>query len=92
MGSRLDFGNSLLADTSVYNLSRLYLVQNNLARVVDQKPRYCHITSVLIDLNWLLVCQRIEFKIATIAYKVLLYKQPSYLAEIISRYTPSRSL
>ena len=92
VGSRLDYCNSLPAGTSVQNLSRLQLVQNTLARVVAQKPRYCHITPVLIDLHWLPVCQRIEFKIATTAFKVLHYQQPSYLAEMLPRYTPSRSL
>ena len=92
VGSRLDYCNSLLAGTSVLNLSRLQLVQNTLARVVAQKPRYCRITPVLIDLHWLPVRQRIEFKIATTAFKVLHYQQPSYLAEILPRYTPSRSL
>ena len=92
VGSRLDYCNSLLAGRSVQNLSRLQLVQDTLARVVAQKPRYCHITPVLIDLHWLPVRRRIEFKIATTAFKVLHYQQPSYLAEILPRYTPSRSL
>ena len=47
VGSRLDFCNSLLAGTSVSNLTRLQRVQNTLARVVGQKPRFCHITPVL---------------------------------------------
>ena len=92
VGSRLDYCNSLLAGTSAQNLSRLQLVQNTLARVVAQKPRYCRITPVLIDLHWLPVRQQIDFKIATPAFKVLHYQQPSYLAEILPRYTPSRSL
>ena len=91
VGSRLDYCNSLLAGTSVLNLSRLQLVQNTLARVVAQKPRCCHITPVLIDLHWLPVRQRIEFKMATTAFKMWHYQQPSYLAEILPRYTPSRS-
>ena len=37
VGSRLDFCNSLLAGTSVSNLTRLQRVQNTLARVVAQK-------------------------------------------------------
>ena len=49
VGSRLDYCNSLLAGTSVSNLARLQLVQNTLARVVAQKPRFCHITPVLAD-------------------------------------------
>ena len=56
--SRLDFCNSLLAGTSVSNLAHFKLVQNTLARVVAQKPRFCHITSVLSDLHWLPVRHR----------------------------------
>ena len=47
VGSRLDFCNSLLAGSSVSNLTRLQRVQNTLARVVALKPRFCHITPVL---------------------------------------------
>ena len=72
VGSRLDYCNCLLAGTSVSNLARLQLVQNTLARVVTQKSRFCHIMPVLADLHWLHVRHRINFKIATIAFKVLL--------------------
>ena len=54
--------------------------------------RYCHITLVLTDLHWLPVRHRIDFKIATTAFKVLHHQQPLYLAQILPRYTPSRSL
>ena len=47
---------------------------------------------LLIDLHWLPVRQRREFKIASTAFKLLHYQQSSYLAEILIRYTPSRSL
>ena len=60
VGFRLDFCNSLLAGTSVSNLARLQRVQNTLARVVAQKPRFCHITPVLSDLHW-----AIGFRFAT---------------------------
>ena len=69
VGSRLDYCNSLLAGTFVSNLARLQLVQNTLAQVVAQKPRFCHITLVLADLHWLPIRHRINFKIATIAFK-----------------------
>ena len=71
VGSRLDFCNSLLAGTSVSNLTRLQLIQNTLARVVAQKPQFCHITPVLSDLHWLPVRHRISFKIATVTFRVL---------------------
>ena len=92
VGSRLDYCNSLLAGTSVSNLARLQLVQNTLARVVTEKSRFCHITPVLSELHWLPVRHRINFKIATIAFKVLQFQQPSYLAALIPRYVPTRSL
>ena len=92
VGSRLDFCNSLLAGTSVSNLTRLQRVQNTLARVVAQKPRFCHITLVLSDLHWLSVRHRISFKIATVTFRVLQFQQPSYLASLIPRYVPARAL
>ena len=92
VGSRLDFCNSLLAGTSVSNLTRLQLVQNTLARVVAQKPRFCRITPVLSDLHWLPVRHRISFKIATITFKVLQFQQPSYQASLIPKYVPTRAL
>ena len=92
VGSRLDYCNSLLAGTSVSNLSRLQLVQNTLARVVAQKSRFDHITPVLSELHWLPVRHRINFKIAAITHTVLQSQQPSYLAALIPRYAPVRSL
>ena len=92
VGSRLDFCNSLLAGTSVSNLTRLQHVQNTLARTVAQKPQFCHITPVLSDLHWFPVRHRISFKIATVTFRVLQFQQPSYLASLIPRYVPARAL
>ena len=63
VGFRLDFCNSLLAGTSISNLTCLERVQNTRAQVVAHKPRFCHITPVLSDLHWLPVRHRISFKI-----------------------------
>ena len=92
VGSRLDFCNSLLAGTSVSNLTRLQRVQNTLARVVAQKPRFCHITPVLSDLHWLPVRHRISFKIATVTFKMLQSQQPFYLSSLIPSYVPAQAL
>ena len=92
VGSRLDYCNSLLVGTSTSNLARLQLVQNTLARVVAQKSRFCHISPVLSDLHWLPIRHRISFKLATITFKLLQFRQPSYLATLIPRYTPLRTL
>ena len=76
----------------VSNLARLQRVQNTLARVVAQKPRFCHITPVFSDLHWLPVRHRIRFKTATVTHRVLQFQQPSYLASLIPRYVPARAL
>ena len=87
----LYYCNSLLAGTSASNLARLQLVRSTLARVVAQKSRYCHITPVQAGLHWLPVRHQIDFKIATTAFMVRHYQQPLYFAQILPRYTPSRS-
>ena len=92
VGSRLDFWNSLLAGTSVSNLTRLKRAQNTFARVVAQKPRFCHTTPILSDLHWLPVRHRISFKIATVAFRVPQSQQPSYYSISHRRYVPARPL
>ena len=62
------------------------------ARVITEKSRFCRITPVLSDLHWLPVCHRINFKIATITFKLLQFQQPSYLVALIPRYVPTQSL
>ena len=59
---------------------------------VAQKSRFDHITPVLSELHWLPVRHRINFKIAAITHTVLRSQQPSYLAALIPRYAPVRSL
>ena len=49
-------------------------------------------TPVFADLHWLPIRHRINFKIATIAFKVLHFQQPSYLVALVPRYVPTRSL
>src|SRR6266536_6425983 len=53
-----------------------------------------HITPVLHRLHWLPlpIAQRISFKIATIAFKVLNNSQPSYILDLLHPYKPFRSL
>ena len=92
VGSRLDFCNSLLDGTSVSSLTRLQFVQNTLPLVVAQKPRFCHITPVLSDLDWLPVRHRISFKIDAVTCRVLQFHQPSYFVSLIPRYVPTRAI
>ena len=89
----LDYCNALFYNLPNASLNRLQLVQNSLARAVDQSvKRSEHISPILTKLHWLPVKQRIKFKIATITFKTLQNKQPSYLSDLLQYHIPTRSL
>jgi hypothetical protein len=93
VSSKLDYCNSLLFDLPAISLNRLQKVQNSLARVVvPSVKRHQHITPTLKMLHWLPIQQRIQFKIASLTFKTLLYHQPSYLLDLITPYVPTRNL
>ncbi len=60
--SRLDNGNCLLYGISDHLLPKLQRVQNAAARLITKTTKHDHITAVLIDLHWLSIKQRIEYK------------------------------
>ena len=62
------------------------------ARLVTRTNRDDHITPVLKGLHWLPVQERIMFKILLLTYRTIHGSAPSYLSELVSSYTPSRSL
>ena len=55
-------------------------MQNMCARLICNESKYCHITALLIDLHWLPVKYRIEFKILSIVFKIFRGLAPSYLS------------
>ena len=66
---------------------------NSLARAIFLPiKRSAHILPVLHKLHWLPVSSRIEFKIATLTFKVLKFQQPAYIYDLIAPYIPPRSL
>ena len=78
IGSRPDYGNSLLAGTSKSNLINLQRVQNTLARVNLRQGEFDRNTPVLKELHWLLIEKRITFKQATLSYNIKSTRQPVY--------------
>ena len=92
VASKLDYCNSLLYGLPSYLIRKLQHVQNFAARLVNQCPRFCHITPVLRDLHWLPVSFRTEFKIMLITDNVLHDQAPIYIQELLQLYTPSRNL
>ena len=62
------YGHSLIYGIPHHQLRRLQLVQNTAARIITLTKKRSHITPVLIDLHWLPVKQRIEFKLLTYVF------------------------
>ena len=90
--SRLDHGNGLLYGVSDHLLTQLQRVQNSAARLVTKTKRRECITPALIKLHWLPVRQRIEYKLLLLTFNSLHGLAAPYLAELLSRHQPTRSL
>ena len=90
--SRLDYCNGLLYGIPNYLIDRLQRIQNAAARLITGTPRSSHITPVLRELHWLPVPQRIRFKLALLTFKAINGLSPTYLSELLTEYSPSRTL
>ena len=90
--SRLDYCNSLLIGISGSLLNRLVNIQRTAARVITRKRKYDSISNDLVDLHWLPVKERIDFKILVIVYKSLHHQAPDYLADLLQVRTTRRRL
>ena len=93
VSSKLDYCNSLFYGLPDCSIARLQRIQNSLARVVyPSVRRHHHISPILRKLHWLPIHQRIIFKIAVLCFKVIHFKQPAYLLDLITLYNPERDL
>ena len=79
VSSKIDYCNSLLYGLPEYQLNKLEPVQNLCARLICNESKYCHITLLLVDLHWLPVKFRIEFKILLIVFSTFIFKLFNYL-------------
>jgi len=73
-------------------IQKLQRVQNNATRVVLQVPRRSHANSLLQELHWLPVEQRITYKLAVLTYKTRQTSVPEYLSQHITTQSSTRSL
>ena len=63
-----------------------------IARVVKRSRSNTGVMDILKNLHWLPIRYLIDFKIATLVYKVRSSSQPVYLSSLISDYAPTKSL
>ena len=90
--SCLDNGNFLLYGISDHLLTKLQRVQNAAARLITKTRKHDHITAVLINLHWLPIKQRIEYKLLLLTFRSLHGLAASYLSDLLIRYEPTRPL
>uniref|UniRef100_A0A673GVL3 WD repeat-containing protein 26 n=1 Tax=Sinocyclocheilus rhinocerous TaxID=307959 RepID=A0A673GVL3_9TELE len=90
--SRLDYCNSLYFCLSQLSIARLQMVQNAAARLLTRAKKTDHITPILASLNWLPVHFRIQFKMLLFVFKALNGQAPSYLTDLLTPLSSSRSL
>ena len=83
--TRLDYGNATLFGLPGRLLNRLQAVINAAARLVCSARKFDHITPLLVDLHWLGIRERIDYKLAVLAYRCLHGLAPTYLSDDLHR-------
>ena len=81
--SRLDVNNSLLLGLPKTLLKRIQILQNAAARVVMRLPKRAHITGTLMELHWLPIQYRIDYKIVLLVFKALHDLAPDYISDLL---------
>ena len=92
--NRLDYCNSLYSGLSKSTLRPLQLIMNKAARVVLDIKKRERITPALINLHWLPIKARIEFKSCLLIYKALMLEKPSYIYDLLKlvNHQPTRNI
>jgi len=94
VSTRLDYANFILYGIPAKHISRLQCTQNTFARALLQANDILILSSpsILKELHWLPIDAHVKFKIATLTFKALNTGNPPYLASLLHRHTPCRTL
>ena len=90
--SKVDYCHSLFIGLPNVILKKVQSVLNRAARLIFNLPPRVPTTSSLIELHWLPLKERIEFKICLITFKALKFNQPSYIKELLSFFSHESTL
>ena len=83
--SRLDYSSAALAGLPACQLNRLQSVFNAAARLICGARKYDHVTPLLRELHWLCSRERINFRLAVLAFRCLHGLAPPYFAIELTR-------
>ena len=86
--SRLDYCNVLYHALPKNTQKKLQRVQNRAARLIKGIKKRERITPVLIELHWLPIRARIEFKILMLTFKALKHNEPRYIRKMLQLANP----
>ena len=89
--SHLDYINALLANLPDCDIKMFQQIQNMSAKLILQKDKYDSTRESLLDLHWLPIHHRIQFKILVLVYKFMKNQVPQYLSNILVEHPHNRS-
>ena len=82
--SKLDYCNMALVGLMRCDLDRLQSVINAAARLTVGVQHYDHISPLLVELHWLWMAERIQYKLCVLVYRCLHGSAPYYLQQTVS--------
>jgi len=89
--TRLDYCNAVFHDITGKNVLQLQRVQNSPAWVVCAASFRSPSAPLLRSLHWLSIRHKITHKVATLAFKALHHRQPTYLHQLLKIFLSSSS-
>ena len=91
--SRLDYCNAVLAGLPAATLAPLQRVLHAVDRLVNDLRPHDHVTPTLMELHWLPLVQRIDYKLCLLVHKTFVGHAPIYLSDLLTTVVdvPSRS-
>ena len=84
--TRLDYCNSLTNKLPDYLLKKLQVLLNRAARMIANVRPWISAAPTLIELHWLPIKARIEYKICLLTHQAVVNGKPSYLKECLIPY------
>ena len=72
------------AERGKKQISRLQIIQNRCARLIFKKPKFTHSSSLLKQLHWLPVAERIQFSTLVHTFKALNNLSPHYMSSLLT--------